>query len=113
MVEPSRLGFGEAGIAGEIGLAAGDIHGQPRDPELLAPGAVSEQAHLCDREHMLQESEVVRRRCSTAAEPATRLGLGHPAELALDLADEGLNAGGGGLRLLLLERDEGLLVLEV
>ena len=112
IVGPSRLGFGEAGVAGEIRLAADDVHGQPRDPELLAPGAV-DQAHLGDGEHLLQEPVVVQEALLDRGGAGCELGLGDPAELPLDIADKALDAAGRGLCLLLLERDKGRLVLDV
>ena len=112
IVDPSRLGLGEAGIAGEIGLAIGNVHAQPREPELLAAGAV-EQTHLGDREHLPEEPEVVQAALLDRSGAGDELGLAHPAELLLDREDEALDAAGRGLRLLLLERHEGRLVLEV
>src|SRR5262245_39593493 len=109
------LGLDELRLVREIDAAAGHVHGQPRDAQLLLTLGV-EVADLGDGEHLPEQTQVVDPPLVHGGRRQAQLGLGRPADLPLDLLDEVLDAGGHAERLLALERDEGrpvLLIREV
>ena len=100
--------LGELRILGIVGVAADHVHGKARHAQLLAPARI-ELGKLGDRRHLPEQAQ----RVETALLERTRgpRQLRGPTDLALDLADELADFGGGRLRLLVLDADERGLVL--
>ena len=110
-VGPARPRLLEPRIAREVGLAADDVHGEPRDAELL-PARRVELAHLGDRGRLALEADELEAPLLDRLASA-ELPLARPSDLALDVADEGLDPPRGAGRLLPLQRDESRQVLPV
>ena len=110
-VGPARPRLLEARIGGEVGLAPHHVHGETRDLELL-PARGVELAHLGDRGRLALEADELEAPLLDRL-PGADLALARPPHLALDVADEGVDARGGPGRLLPLERHHGRQVLAI
>ena len=104
------LGLDEGGIGRAVGVAADHIHAEARHVELLVAGAV-ELRQLGDGRHLAQQPDIVE--APLLGRQAVELGVGHPADLALDLAHEGLDLLRRRLGLLALHLDRGAAVVLV
>ena len=112
VVDAPGLGLEELGLARKIGLAADDLH-RETGHALLLPAYAVEVAHLGDGQRLPLEPEVVDPPLRHAGRGSAEVGLDREPDLPLDLRDEGLDPRRHAERLLALERDERLPVLQV
>ena len=91
VVDLPGFGLEKLRLEREIGLAAGDVHREARDAELLAPLAV-EMADLGDHQGLAQKAQVVDAALVHGGRRGAELRLGRPADLPLDLLDEPLDS---------------------
>ena len=84
------------------------VHCQPGDLELLAAGGI-DLSKLRDRRYLAQKPQRIEAALIERAVGPRQ--LRGPAHLALDLRNELFDLVGGGSRLLLLDADQGILVL--
>jgi hypothetical protein len=101
VIDLAGLGLDELRGARVVDAAAGDIHGQPRDAQLLLALRV-QVADLGDRQHLAQEPQIVDAALVHGGRRRAELWLGRPADLLLDLLDERVDARGNPDRLLAL-----------
>ena len=87
VIDLAGLGLDELRLAREIGLAAGDVHREARDAQLLPPLSV-EMADFGDHQGLAQEAQVVDAALVHGGGRSAELRLGRPADLPLDLLDE-------------------------
>ena len=103
-------GLGEFRILGEVEPGVHDVHGQTRNPQALLAGRI-DLRQFGDGRHLPQQPQrvepAVLHRCRRPGQ------LGGPAQLAFDLLDELADLGGGGFGLLVLNPDQGRLVLAI
>jgi hypothetical protein len=104
------LGLDEGGVVRAVGVAADHVHAEPRDVQLLVAGAV-ELGQLGDRRHLAQQADIVE--AALLGRQGVELGVGHPADLALDLLDERFDRLRGRDGLLALHVDRGLAVVAI
>ena len=110
IVDLAGDGFGEFRILGKVEPAVDHIHGKPRDPQPLLAGRIHLR-QFGNGGHLAQQPQRV--------EPALldRAGgpwqLGGPAQLAFNFLDELTDFRGRRLGLLVLDADQGSLVLAV
>ena len=103
IIDLVRNRFGEFRVLGEIGLACDHVHGQARDPQLLAAGGI-ELREFGDGRHLAQEPQSVETSLIDGARGPRR--LRGPPHLALDLLDELADLGRCRLGLLALDADQ-------
>jgi hypothetical protein len=97
--EPGSLRFDETRILRPVGVAADDVHRQPRDLELLAAIGI-ELRDLRDRRDLAKQADIIE---PPLLHPSRRpLRMGRPTNLAFDVGDELGDALRRRLRLLLL-----------
>jgi hypothetical protein len=104
------LGLDEGRVVRAVGVAADHVHAEPRDVQLLVAGAV-ELGQLGDRGHLAQQANIVE--AALLGRQGIELGVGHPADLALDLLDERFDRLRRRHRLLALHVDRGLAVVAI
>ena len=112
VIDLAGLGLEELRLVRVIGAAAGDVHRQARDAQLLLALRV-QVADFRDRQHLAQEAKIVDAALVGNGRGRPELRLGGPADLLLDLLDVRLDARRDADRLLALQRDERLAVLVV
>ena len=106
------LGLEELGLLRHVGAAAQRVHGQPRYPHLLLTRRVGPD-HLGDGRSLAQQLEVFDaprlQRIALGVDP----GQGGPAQLVLDVQHILFDAGRRAVGLLVLKRQQVVLVLAV
>ena len=103
-------GLGELRVLGEIEPAVHDIHGEARHPQPLLAGRI-DLRQFGDGRHLPQQPQRIE---PALLDRARRPGqLRGPAQLAFDFLDELADLGRGGLGLLVLDADQGRLVLAI
>ena len=103
VVDLVRNGFCELRVLREVGLACDHVHGQARDPQLLAAGGI-ELRELGDGRHLAQEPQSVETPLIDGAGGPGQ--LRGPSHLALDLLDELADLGRCRLGLFALDADQ-------
>ena len=103
-------GFGEFRILGEVEPAVHNVHGEAGDPQALLAGRI-DLRQLGDGRHLPQQPQSVEPALLDRARGPGQ--LGGPAELAFDFLDELADLSRRRLGLLVLNPDQGGLVLAI
>ena len=103
-------GLGEFRVLGEVEAGVDHVHGEPRHPQPLLAGRI-DLRQFGDGRHLPQQPQGVEPALLDRARRPRQ--LGGPAELAFDFLDELADLRRRGLRLLVLNPDQGRLVLAV
>ena len=103
-------GFGEFRILGEVEPAVHHVHGEARHPQALLAGGI-DLRQFGDGRHLPQQPQGIEPALFDRARRPRQ--LGGPAELAFDFLDELADLGRRRLGLLVLNPDQGRLVLAI